>query len=97
MASPSRIVKGPGKFDLMLSLMDGEGDGRHRVTFTVIDDGGHERRIAVYIWKMEREGTFSSEEWVLGGLFVSGAHSLFNATYSTQTRTGDAWSVKIGE
>lgn len=91
MAHAVEIVKGPGKFDLMVSLFDGEGENRRAVDFVLRESDGTERTVPVYVWSAEREGTRDSEQWVLKGLIVGRGDQRFPATYSTRTRKGHYW------
>lgn len=89
MAQAITIEKGPGKFDLMVSLFHGEGNDCQSVDFVLEGENGSTRTVAIFIWSMEREGTRDSAQWVIKGLTVNGDR--FPASYSTKTRKGHYW------
>jgi len=89
MAHSIEIVKGPNKFDLMVSLFHGEGMDRQMLDFELKDENGETRTVSVCIWSVEREGMLSIEQWVIKGLTAVGKK--FPISYNTRTRKGYYW------
>jgi hypothetical protein len=62
-----QIVDGPGKFELSISLLDGEGGGwpddgdRRSVSFKLSEEHRKARRISGFIESVSREGVESDE------------------------------------
>ncbi|MEK7665980.1 MAG: hypothetical protein AAB337_03855 [Patescibacteria group bacterium] len=92
MAHSIEIVKGPNKFDLMVSLFHGDGQvvgERQMLDFELRDENGETLTVSVCIWSVEREGMLSIEQWVIKGLTASGKK--FPISYNARTRKGYYW------
>lgn len=92
MAHSIEIVKGPNKFDVMVSLFHGDGHvvgEREMLDFELKDEDGNTWTVPVCIWSVEREGMLSIEQWVIKGLTAGGKK--FPISYNTRTRKGHYW------
>lgn len=94
MAIRATISKGPSKFDLMVSLFEGNPTPRHRVTFTVSPQNTIETRFArdlrVSITCIEQEDG-SGESWNFKGYVQKDELSpskIVDGYYSSATRKG---------
>ncbi|MDO8559421.1 MAG: hypothetical protein Q7S23_00075 [bacterium] len=87
------IVDGPSKWDLMLSLFDGDCDHRRPVAFKVRRANGFEYSVAVTINEVGREDG-SGENWNIHGYLNSDPTGMFKAGvpvrcfFTTKRRTG---------
>ena len=81
------IVKGPGKFDLMVALFDNTFSSPRLVTFTV-DSAGREVELEIVVNSVEREDG-SGESWNFRGyLQTKQGDVAVQGYYSTKKRTG---------
>ena len=79
------ITNGPSKFDLMLSLFDGNKKPRRTVTFQ-IQGGPGEIEVAV---TMVRQEDGSGESWLFGGHCHNSIPTLnVNGYFNTRSRKG---------
>lgn len=83
------ITAGPGKWDLMLSLLEGDSNHRHLVWFTVGKQGTGEGKLSQYmeIDSISREDG-SGECWNFEGRWCVDPNHVVKGFYSTKTRTG---------
>lgn len=94
MAQVYTVVDGPDKFELMVSLFHGRGEGRQAVEFSYINEGGSILRLSMFIWSVEREGMSDIEQWVIKGVDFDGKK--FPITFNTKTRKGHYWPKSDG-
>lgn len=84
------IINGPSKFDLMVSLFDGENICPHKVTFEFKDFWAVKHIRKVRINSVERDKGF--ENWkikgTLVGTLVEEPEREVHGEYSTRLRTG---------
>lgn len=88
MAQQYKIQGGPGKWEIMLSLFDGQSVVFHLAGTSVIE-------MSVKLSRVEREDG-SGESWNLGGWMTEvGDYRHFNAYYSTRSRHGDLTVLEV--
>ena len=93
MAAPEtvHISNGPGKWDLMVSLFEGNPTPhRKKVRFVVTNGHTSDRdseRVDVAITLVEQEGD-SGEDWLFEGYKSGTSRGVIHGFYSTQNRTG---------
>jgi|GEM_PF-1274444 len=84
----SKIVNGPSKWDLGVSLLEGNPDHRHTVDFRIRTDGGMELTHTVAITVVGQEnGSGESFNWE-GYTRMGGPARRVRGHYSIKTRTG---------
>lgn len=69
MADSFRIVNGPSKFELVISLFEGNPTPRHTATFEIEAVGGVQFKVAIYCISQE-DG--SGESWNFEGYLTNG-------------------------
>ena len=79
------IQNGPGKFDLMVALFDGDGGHRKSVEFTV-KIGNEAKQVPVIIEEISREDG-SGENWCIAGRTATTSLNI-HGYFSTKTRGG---------
>jgi len=83
----TKVVGGPGKFDLMVAFFDGDCRNRRNVTFVTGISGKVTRTFGpVVINSMEREDG-SGESWNISG-YEMNTNKKFKMLFSTKTRQG---------
>ncbi len=94
MAHRFEITNGPSKWDLMLSLLDGDSKNRREVVFVVHEGIGHTEGMHVRIDTLEREDG-SGESWNFKGRipyilrdFIASTEKKIEGHFSTRTRKG---------
>lgn len=88
---PIHIADGPGKFDLMVSLFEGNRVPRTRVAFKVDNDNlgnGTTQSVLEVAITMVAQEDGSGEAWLFEGYVHSGKRGKIHGFYSSQTRTG---------
>ena len=90
--SKYRIINGPAKFDLVISIFHGDSRRRNTVSFH-LDEAGPGITLRVFIDGINREDD-SGDKWILRGRIFRGVelppfgYPRFEASFSTQDRKG---------
>lgn len=88
MASRFNVTNGPSKFDLTLALVDGDGNHRRRVLFSVKNSGANVcHDLPFIIDEIGREDN-SGESWLIRGHLCVRGWTKMTGCYNTRTCTG---------
>lgn len=85
------IVGGPGKFDIMVSLFEGNPENRHTVEFTLETTYGPNpltTKLKVAVTGVQQEDG-SGESWNISGWVSNGPRAHFKCYYSSRNRHGN--------
>jgi hypothetical protein len=84
----SRIVNGPGKFDLVISLFHGDSHNRHSVNFVVeTDEKGEIYEVEVVINEATRKDG-GGDNWFFKGRQADKSGKEVHGCYNTHSRGG---------